>query len=306
MKIFFLGNHTVGVRVLEEIIKTQAIVGVVAHPPDPEDGVKYLSVYDFAIHHSLKVIRSDAKGDIVQKLIDETKPDLLWVTDYRYLLPNSLIRKAPLGAVNFHPSLLPKYRGRAPINWAILNGETELGLTVHFIDEGMDSGDIIAQQKFTLTQEQDVGDALEMLYPIYQELTLLTLRFFESGQVPRAPQDHLQATSYPKRRPKDGLIDWELSASHIHNFVRALARPYPGAFTYLGDQKIIIWKSYLGYKIHDSKPGQVISNDSDNSFCVACGEGTLKVIGHTFKRNFNKLISIHAGDTLTKKHAEQA
>ncbi|MDJ0677008.1 MAG: methionyl-tRNA formyltransferase [Calothrix sp. MO_167.B42] len=304
MRVVFLGNHTVGVQALEVIGDTQEIVGVVAHPPDSEDGVKYLSVYDFAIQKGWNVIRSSGKDPILEDFIIKAKPDLLWVTDYRYLLPSSLIKLAPLGTVNLHPSLLPKYRGRAPVNWAIINGETQLGLTAHFVDEGMDTGDIIEQVCFELSEEQDVGDALQIMYPIYQKLTRLVLGYFDSGQIPRKPQNHSQATTFPRRKPQDGLIDWQQPALHIRNLIRALAKPYPGAFTYLGKWNISIWKACLDFGSYEARAGQVVSVGSGKQFCVACGEGILRVIDFTTEATLDPNFSIHIGDTLTDRPSE--
>lgn len=301
MKIVFLGNHTVGVKVLEVISKTQEISGVVAHPQDPEDGVKYLSVYDFAVQKGFNVIRSNSKDNVLEDFVAQAQPDLLWVTDYRYIIPSFLFEKVPLGAVNLHPSLLPKYRGRAPINWAILNGETELGLTAHFIDEGMDSGDIIEQRRFELLEEQNVADALEILYPIYQEVTSTVLGHFESGQIPRKPQNHALATSFPRRKPQDGLIDWQQSALHIRNMVRALAKPYPGAFTYLRQQKIMIWKARLDFGNHEAKAGEVVSLDDKKEFCVTCGKGIFRVLDFTIEPKTELNFVIRIGNILTNK-----
>jgi methionyl-tRNA formyltransferase len=171
MRVLFLGNHTVGVRVLEAISEVAEVAGVVAHPSDPEDGVRYESVYQFAVGRNWPVIRGRAHEATTHAFIEQARPDLLWITDYRYLLGKSTLDVAPLGAVNLHPSLLPKYRGRASINWALLHGETRLGLTAHFVDDGMDTGDLIAQMEYTITEDQDVGDCLRILYPLYGRLT---------------------------------------------------------------------------------------------------------------------------------------
>src|SRR5262245_39304488 len=133
MRVLFLGNHTVGTKTLAAIAETETVVGVVAHPEDPEDGVRYESVYGLALSRGWKVLRGGGKDTKVDEFIRQAKPDLLWITDFRYLLPAPLLNIAPLGVVNLHPSLLPKYRGRAPINWAILKGETTLGLTAHYV-----------------------------------------------------------------------------------------------------------------------------------------------------------------------------
>lgn len=275
MKVVFFGNHTVGIKALSAISETEEIVGVIAHPQDPEDGVRYSSVYEFAIQHNWKVIRSTGRNSKLEKFIKETQPDLLWITDYRYIVPSSLISLAPLGAVNLHPSLLPKYRGRAPVNWAILNGEHELGLTAHFVDEGMDTGDIIEQIAFLITEKQNIGDILEILYPLYENITQVVLNYFHTGHIPRYPQEHSRATIFPRRRPEDGLIDWTQSNRSIHNLIRAITHPYPGAFTFWKGTKIMIWSStLLPSKTAAGVPGEVISSNPNNFF-VCTGLGTI-------------------------------
>jgi len=278
MKIVFLGNHTVGVRTLDTLCKCAEIVGVVAHPVDPEDGERYESVYAYAISRGLKVIRGSPKSPEVRVFMEEAMADLLWITDYRYLLPLELINLSKFGAVNLHPSLLPKYRGRAPINWAILLGEEQLGITAHFVDEGMDTGDIIEQLKFRLTLEQDVGDALELYYPLYEQITKLVMSHFQKGQVPRRVQDHASATVFPARRPADGRINWEEPVRNVLNLVRAVASPYPGAFTYLRGERINIWQARIESAEGAFRPGKVISVGPENEFCVACSSGMLRVL----------------------------
>lgn len=279
MRVVFLGNHTVGIKALEAIGETEEVAGVIAHPHDPEDGARYLSVYEFALQRGWNVIRGTGKDPATENFVIAAQPDLLWVTDYRYLLPPSLLSIAPLGAVNLHPSLLPKYRGRAPINWAILNGETILGLTAHFIDEGMDTGDIIAQESFELKEDQDVGDALEILYPLYSALTRRVLTYFRTGQIPRTKQDHRQATTYPRRRPEDGLIDWHKTAKEVLCLIRAVAPPYPGAFTYLNGKRLFIYKAKRNNEPHRyGNPGRILPNGE-----ICCSEGTILPIRYAWE-----------------------
>jgi methionyl-tRNA formyltransferase len=231
----------------------------------------------------------------VAAFVGNAKPDLLWVTDYRYLLPRPLLDLAPIGNVNLHPSLLPKYRGRASINWAILNGETTLGLTAHFIDEGMDTGDIIDQVSFELRQNQDVGDALRMLYPLYEEITVRVLDYFRSGAVPRRRQDHSQATSFPRRKADDGEIDWRKSAIKIVNLVRAVAAPYPGAFTECDGNRLMVWQASVGNVARDAShsPGVVMAKRRD-AVVVACKDGCV-VVERIEALDPTQAVSIHVG-----------
>ncbi len=272
MRVLFLGNHTVGVRALEAINEVAEVAGVVAHPPDPEDGVRYESVYRFASERGWSVMRGKPKA--AHEFIARAKPDLLWITDYRYLLEKSILDLAPLGAVNLHPSLLPKYRGRAPINWALLRGENRLGLTAHFVDEGMDTGDLIAQLEYTITDDQDVGDCLRILYPLYGQLTREVLGYFRAGRVPTIPQNHAEATEYPRRRPEDGFIDWSRSAHEVRNLVRAVAAPYPGAFTTFQGSKVVLWKARTESGRVASECGEVI-HAGQAGLTIQCGDGML-------------------------------
>lgn len=279
MRILFLGNHTVGVRSLCALAKNDSIVGVVAHPVDPEDGVCYESVYEQAAGAGLSVVRLKGRDPALESYVRGVRPDLLWLTDYRYLLPQAVIDLAPLGAVNLHPSLLPMYRGRAPINWAILNGERELGLSAHFIDEGVDSGDIIAQRTISLCADEDVGHALEKLYPIYEQLSHEVARAFRSGSVQRRAQPAGSWPNWPRRKPEDGRIDWSTDSESVANLVRAVARPYPGAFSRLADGRLTIWKARAGTARGPGSSGSIWRSEQSRFF-VNCGEGSLEVLDY--------------------------
>ncbi len=291
MRILFLGNHTVGVIALQTLLKEADVVGVVAHPPDPEDGICYRSVSKFADTHNLPVIRAKGKDIKLEQFIREIKPDLLWITDYRYLIPQNIISLGPLGTINLHPSLLPKYRGRAPINWAIINGETNLGLTAHFVDEGMDTGDIVFQECFKLSQEQDVGDALNMLYALYRKITERVIKAFASGNVPRRVQNHSNSTVFPCRKPEDGLLDFTKPAFSVWNLIRAVSRPYPGAFAYLNNKRILLWKAKLSLitSKREAIPGSIQRVD-DEGFHVQCGDRPLCITDYTLEDNNKNII----------------
>ena len=275
LRVLFFGNHTVGVEALRTLCVHVQVVGVVAHPNDPEDGVRYDSVYDCARAAGIPVIRGRGNSRQVHEFSVGAFADLFWVTDYRYLLPSSLVSMAPLGAINLHPSLLPRYRGRAPINWAILHGETQLGLTAHFIAAGIDDGDIILQKSFELSKDEDVGDALNKLMPLYRHITSEVIRgFIENRGVQRFRQVPDGRTEFPARRPEDGEIDWSNSAFSILNLIRAVARPYPGAFTFLEGKKIHLWKAALSQQSTSAPSGQVFDLHGGRPV-VSCGSGAL-------------------------------
>lgn len=262
MKIVFLGNHNVGIESLKVILRSEAhLVGVVAHPKDKEEGNVYDSLYDFIINKKIPIIRGKAKDLSTYKFILNLKPDLIWITDYKFLIPKKIIKIPNLGVVNLHPSLLPKFRGRAPLNWAIIEGERVTGITAHFVDEGIDTGPIISQIKIEINKNDYIDDVLNKLYPIYKKITSRVLRLIMSKEVKLKVQDHSNHKIYPKRNPEDGLIDWSENEIKIINLIRAVSRPYPGAFFISNNKKIILWKANFIKENHESQKriGEIIS-----------------------------------------------
>jgi methionyl-tRNA formyltransferase len=298
MRVVFFGNHDVGIATLDTLAKQADVVGVVAHPTDPEEGDRYASLFDFALKNNLNVIRGAGKDTSVLEFVKELAPDLIWITDYRYILPSHLFSVAKLGAINLHPSLLPRYRGRASVNWAILRGESEVGLTAHFIDEGVDTGDIITQLAIQLDLNQDVGDVITALMPEYRKITSDVLSFFASGVVPRRAQDHSNASFFPARNPENGRIDWSQSSENIRNLVRAVAHPYPGAFCESQYGKIFIWKASIANtaSVAVDQPGAVVELSEKNNPKIQCGDGLLEVADCTLEDGSK--VNLIVGDTL--------
>ena len=263
------------------LARDASLVGVVAHPPDPEDGVRYESVGVEAGRLRVPLIRSVGRSAEVAHFIAGCTPDLLWIADYRYLIPPELVRLARLGAVNLHPSLLPRYRGRASINWAILCGETELGLSAHWVDEGMDTGNILAQRRYTLNQYEDVGDALRKLYPLYETITEEVLAQLAVGAMSGIPQDHAAANEFPRRRPEDGAIDWNRPAHEVWNLVRAVAAPYQGASCCVAGAHLRVWKvaEVRAFALGTSPlPGELLQRTPDGlGLIVACADAAVVV-----------------------------
>ena len=165
LKVIFLGNHTVGINVLNILLthKNVDLVGIVAHPKDSEDGIIYESVYDFAIKNKIKSIRSNLthKNDV--NFIKLLEPDLLFVTDFKFIIKKNILDIPRIGSINLHPSLLPKYRGRASINWAIINNENFTGVTTFFIDDKIDTGDVLLQEKIKVDKKINAGELHDKL-----------------------------------------------------------------------------------------------------------------------------------------------
>jgi len=299
MRVVFFGNHDVGIATLSMLAQHTNVVGVVAHPNDPEEGIRYASLFDFASTINLNVTRGKAKDSAVMEFVKALDPDLVWVTDYRYILPSILYSKAKFGAINLHPSLLPKYRGRASVNWAILNGETEIGLTAHFIDEGVDTGDIITQLKISIDKDQDVGNALAALMPKYCEMTKDVLSFFASGDIPRRPQEHTKSSYFPARKPEDGRIHWCQSAETVLNLIRAVARPYPGAFCESQYGRIFIWKACTTCTatVVVKHVGTIAGFSKKNNPLIQCGDGLLEILDCSLGNGGT--VHLRAGDFLS-------
>lgn len=277
LKVVFLGNHTVGVRVIDVLNRYGCLYGVVAHPDDSEDGIRYLSVYEYSKKLNIPVVRTLPKTSIFKDFINQINPELLFVADYRYLLSEEIFSKTKFGAVNLHPSLLPKYRGRASLNWAMINGEREVGLTAHFIDNGVDTGDIIKQVPLTIKENDYIGDVLNNIYPLYTKITEEVIESFISRSITRQKQGKYTSSIYPARKPSDGVIDCTKDVVNILNFIKALSKPYPGAFLNYNGKKFIIWSAE---KSNETFSFYGIHKKNENIY-LQCQNGTLKVLDYT-------------------------
>jgi methionyl-tRNA formyltransferase len=196
-------------------------------------------------------------------------PDVGFAVGFRYLLDDDALAVPRQGWLNIHSSLLPKYRGRAPVNWAILNGETELGATLHVIDAGIDSGDVVFQERFDLGEDEDVADALRKLDGCYERLIRRAAAGLADGDLPRRPLDVTGTAVWPRRTSEDGRIDWTAPADAVARLVRAVAPPYPGAFTTLASRRLTIARAraVAGTRL---PPGTIAADGT-----VACGSGAL-------------------------------
>lgn len=219
-------------------------------------------------------------------------PDLIFSINYLFLINRDLINYPSYGCVNFHGSLLPKYRGRTPHVWAIINNEQETGITAHFVDEGCDSGPIILQWPFKIGSELTGGEILSVFERQYPLVIRETLELFEKGTVLGSRQDENRATYFGKRISTDGIIDWNWQKERIYNWVRAQADPYPGAFTFYVGEKVIIDQvefSETGYRF--DTPNGLILVDGEHPE-IKTPNGVLKIIKSRNHIVFRKGISL--------------
>jgi methionyl-tRNA formyltransferase len=212
--------------------------------------------------------------------IQSMTPDVLLVIGWTQLLKTELLRTPKIACLGFHASLLPKYRGRAPVNWAIIHGETETGNTMITLEPEADTGDIVAQRKIAISDEDDCRTVYEKVGQTEIEMLDEVLPLIRRGFLPRQKQDDTKSSVMPKRRPEDGIIDWSRSTREVFNWVRALTEPYPGAFSLLDGMKVWIWtarpvENALEFKM--AEPGTVI-HDRQGWPLVATGDGWIRVL----------------------------
>lgn len=277
MKAIVFAYHDIGCVGLKALEKAGFdIQAVFTHTDDPNENHFYSSVARLSADMELPVFAPEnVNHPLWIERIREMKPDVIFSFYYRDMLSEELLAIAPKGAFNLHGSLLPKYRGRAPINWALLNGESETGVTLHKMVAKADAGDIVAQEKVAIT-DTDTGLTLHAKVREAAEVLLdKTLPLIEAGSYKTVAQDESQATYFGRRTAEDGQIDWNRSAKEINCLIRAVTEPYPGAFTYLGARKMVIWRARVLDDNQGKTAGTVLSNDP---LRIACGQGAIEVV----------------------------
>jgi methionyl-tRNA formyltransferase len=200
------------------------------------------------------------------------RPDAIFVVGWSQLVRGDVIALAPGAVYGMHPTLLPRHRGRAPIPWAILCGLARTGVTLfEIVDSTADSGPIVGQVEVPVDREETATTLFDKLAHAHVDLIREYVPLLVAGSAPRIPQDPARASSWPRRTPADGIIDWETRAPYLYDWVRAQTRPYPGAFTFLGDEKVVVWRARPVLWEGEAPAGTVV----DAGPVVACGEGAL-------------------------------
>jgi methionyl-tRNA formyltransferase len=224
------GYGDVGVRCLAVLLDDGVEVPlVVTHRDDPAEARWYASMAEFCRSRDLPFLESPSNEEI-ERRTRQIQPDLIFSFYYRSMLPVSVLKLARRGAFNMHGSLLPKFRGRAPLNWAILKGETETGVTLHEMTEKPDAGGIVDQQAVSIGPDETAVEVFAKMTAAAQTVLRRSISILLSGKPKLLPNDLSKGSYYGRRTPEDGRIDWSKSAAEIHNLVRAVAPPFPGAF----------------------------------------------------------------------------
>ena len=225
------GYGDIGVRGLAALLEAGLEVPlVVTHRDDPKETRWYGSLFDFSRNRGLAVL-ADPPADELERRVAALKPDLIFSFYYRSMLPMSLLARARLGAFNLHGSLLPKFRGRAPLNWAILKGEAETGVTLHEMVAKPDAGRIVDQQAVPIGPDENALEVFRKMTDAAEAVLRRSIKNLLSGTAKLTPQDLAAGSYFGRRTPEDGRIDWSRSAREIHDLVRAVAPPFAGAFT---------------------------------------------------------------------------
>ena len=235
------------------------VVLVVTHTDDPKEPQWFDSVADLARSRGIEpMILDDPRDPAAIARVEAARPELLLSFYYRGILPPEILELPRLGAYNVHGSLLPAYRGRAPVNWAVLRGERVTGATLHVMTEKPDSGDIVDQEKVPIGPDDTAIEVQRRVTAAAVKILERRLDELKRGTAPRRPQKEEDATTFGKRGPEDGAIEWNQTAEEVHNLVRAVTHPYPGAFTDIFGGKTFLWKTKLPHLgAHDNFPGQI-------------------------------------------------
>lgn len=237
--------HNVGVRGLEALLRHGVAVPlVVTHEDDPRETVWFASVAELARRHGLPVMTPpDPNAADAVARVAALRPDFLFSFYYRQMLGPALLAIPPRGAFNLHGSLLPKYRGRAPVNWAVLKGETRTGATLHVMTAAPDAGPIVDQEAVPILPDETAQDVFHKVTDAGARVLERALPALLDGTARPIPQDASRASYFGRRTAADGRIDWSRPAAEIHNLVRAVTRPYPGAFTDGPAGRVVIWRT---------------------------------------------------------------
>lgn len=266
--------HEVGYRCLSVLLAHGVdVVLVLTHADDANENIWFSSVAELAAVNGLPCeAPDDAATALLQERMAALAPDFIFSFYYRRMLPPAVLATASRGAYNMHGSLLPAYRGRVPVNWAVINGERETGATLHGMVEKPDAGPIVAQQRVPILPDDTAGEVFRKV-TVAAELALdAILPSLLAGSASHVPQDLTVGSYYGGRKPEDGLIDWRAPAEQIHNLVRGVAPPYPGAFTTIAGKRLRILRSK---PLPHEKPRQASAamEVSDERIVARCGDG---------------------------------
>lgn len=272
-KVVVCAYHNVGYCCLRELLAQGAdVAAVFTHEDSKTENIWFDSVEKLAREKAIPCFTSDVNLPENIEILRSIAPDFIFSFYYRMMIGNQILSLPKQGALNMHGSMLPKYRGRVPVNWVVINGETETGATLHHMVEKPDAGDIVDQESVTIGFEDTSLDVFRKVTEASVRVISRSWPLLRDGKARRVPMDLAAGSYYGGRKPSDGLIDWTMSAVRIYNLVRGVTHPYPGAFTFLDGKKVFLWKAWP----HPGKaePGEIASL---RPMLVGTGEGLLEI-----------------------------
>ncbi|GKX44077.1 bifunctional polymyxin resistance protein ArnA [Pectobacterium carotovorum subsp. carotovorum] len=277
MKAIVFAYHDIGCVGLEALkLAGYEIQAVFTHSDAPGENHFYASVAKAAAEMDVPVFApEDINHPLWVNRIRELAPDVIFSFYYRTLLSDDILQLPSFGAFNLHGSLLPHYRGRAPVNWVLVNGETQTGVTLHKMVSRADAGDIVAQSVVAIDEEDTALTLHGKCRTAAATLLAQQLPLIRSREITLTPQDESRASYFGRRTAADGLIDWHKSAREINNLIRAVTEPYPGAFTFLGERNVTIWRARIVKDKLGGEPGAIIST---SPLVVSCGKDALEIV----------------------------
>ena len=272
-KLIVCAYHNVGYRCLEELIRQGADIALIfTHEDSLTEEIWFSSVRELADRHNIPYLTSDINLPENVEHIRGIAPDFLLSFYYRNMIQPALLEIPRIGALNLHGSWLPKYRGRVPVNWCVINGETETGATLHYMVEKPDAGDIVDQEKVSIDFSDTAHDVFVKVTEAAVTVISRSWPLLRDGKAGRIPMNLAEGSYWGGRKPADGRIDWAMSAVQIHNLIRGVTHPYPGAFTFLGGGKVTIWSACP--VDGNGQPGRIVST---SPLLVGTGDGLLEI-----------------------------
>ncbi len=276
MRAAVFAYQEIGFVCLEALLEAGIDVACLfTHDDDPDEEIWFRTPATLAKRHDIPVFTPEnVKEEKWVNIVRNFQPDVIFSFYYRKMIPKSMLEIPRTGAFNLHGSLLPQYRGRCPVNWVIIAGEPKTGVTLHYMVEKPDAGDIVAQKEVPIDFNDDVLSVYRKLVLASGELMRDILPKIKDGTFARYAQTG-SSSYFGGRKPEDGLIDWSKDAVAIYNLTRAVTHPYPGAFTYINGKRLFIWKAYPAQSALRAPAGAVISEDP---LLVKAGSGALELI----------------------------
>ena len=280
LRLIFMGTPDFAATILKSLLAGPDQVVAVVTQPDKAKGrgkkvmpppVKVLAEsMDIPVLQPVKIKTEEFRNGLLSY-----RPDLMVVAAYGRILPQPLLDLAPLGAINVHGSLLPKYRGAAPIQWSVINGEPETGISILQMDAGMDTGDVLLKAKIPMKPEETAGSLFEKLAVLGGETVLKGIKGIKEGSLIPVPQDHYQATAAPMLKKDDGLIDWTRDAMEVDCFIRGMD-PWPSAYCFLDTTRLRLFRPQVVEMDVNAPPGTMLRADRQG-ILVACGKNALLI-----------------------------